>query len=132
MVNGTKEIEIEHLLLMLLGAYLVYHFFLRRCPKCGHMVYQCKSLGCNCGSKGCPNGCGKGCSKGIGKGFGKGCSKIFEGFTPLDTIHTSLDDSINNPSCCISNTAGYSIDPIAINGSAPGYATNSAYANPCN
>ena len=120
MVNGTKEIEIEHLLLMLLGAYLVYHFFLRRCPKCGHMVYQCKSLGCNCGSKGCPNG------------FGKGFGKILEGFTPLDTIHTSLDESINNPSCCISNTAGYSIDPIAINGSAPGYATNSAYANPCN
>tara|TARA_B110000858_G_scaffold155943_1_gene178166 strand:- start:3038 stop:3535 length:498 start_codon:yes stop_codon:yes gene_type:complete len=31
MVNGTKEMEVEHLLLILLGAYLVYHFFLRRC-----------------------------------------------------------------------------------------------------
>ena len=124
MVNGTKEIEIEHLLLMLLGAYLVYHFFLRRCPKCGHMVYQCKSLGCNCGIKGCPNGCGK--------GFGKGFGKIFEGFTPLDTIHTSLDDSINNPSCCISNTAGYSTDPFPVSESAPGFQTISGYANPCN
>ena len=100
MANGTKEMEVEHLLLMLLGAYLVYHFFLRRCPFCGKI--------------GCRSKCG------------------IEGFTPLDTIHTSLDESINNPSCCISNTAGYSIDPIAINGSAPGYATNSAYANPCN
>ena len=92
--------EVEHLLLMLLGAYLVYHFFLRRCPFCGKI--------------GCRSKCG------------------IEGFTPLDVIHTSLDESINNPSCCISNTAGYSIDPIAINGSAPGYATNSAYASPCN
>jgi hypothetical protein len=99
----AKEMEVEHLLLMLLGAYLVYHFFLRRCPICGKI--------------GCSNECGK-------------CG--IEGFTPLDVIHTSLDESINNPSCCISNTAGYSIDPIAINGSAPGYATNSAYASPCN
>ena len=84
---ATKEIEVEHLLLMLLGAYLVYHFFLRR---------------------------------------------YIDGFTPLDVIHTSLDESINNPSCCISNTAGYSTDPIPINGSSPGFQTISAYANPCN
>jgi len=117
----AKEMDVTHLLLLLLGAYLVYHFFLRRCPKCGHMVYQYKSLGCNCGIKGCPNGCGK--------GFGE----ILEGFTPLDTIHTSLDESINNPSCCISNTAGYSTDPISISESiAPGFSTISAYANPCN
>jgi hypothetical protein len=83
----AKEMEVEHLLLMLLGAYLVYHFFLRRC---------------------------------------------INGFTPLDTIHTSLDESINDPSCCISNTAGYAVDPVALNGAAPGFSTISAYANPCN
>ena len=79
--------------------YLIYHFFLRRCPICG-------AIGCNkCG---------------------------IEGFTPLDTIHTSLDESINNPSCCISNTAGYSTDPFPVSEAAPGFSTISAYANPCN
>jgi len=102
MVNGVKEMEVEHLLLMLLGAYLVYHFFLRRCPLCG-------KIGCKCGGN-----CG------------------IEGFTPLDTIHTSLDESINNPSCCISNTAGYSSDPFPVSEAAPGFQTISAYANPCN
>ena len=48
----TKEMDVTHLLLLLLGAYLVYHFFLRGC---------------------------------------------IERFTPLDTIHTSLDESINKP-----------------------------------
>ena len=61
-----------------------------------------------------------------------GCRSNREYFTSIDTIQTSLDESINNPSCCISNTAGYSTDPIAISEAAPGFATNSAYANPCN
>ena len=61
-----------------------------------------------------------------------GCRCNREYFTSIDTIQTSLDESINNPSCCISNTAGYSTDPIAVSGSAPGFATRSAYANPCN
>ena len=60
------------------------------------------------------------------------CCCNLEGFTPLDTIQTSLDESINNPSCCISNTAGYIIDPVAVSEAAPGFATNTAYANPCN
>jgi len=109
MVNGVKEMEVEHLLLMLLGAYLVYHFFLRRCPLCG-------KIGCKC--RGCSGKCGGNCG--------------IEGFTPLDTIHTSLDESINNPSCCISNTAGYSSDPFPVSEAAPGFQTISAYANPCN
>ena len=61
-----------------------------------------------------------------------GCSCNREYFTPLNTIQTSLDESINNPSCCISNTAGYTIDPVAVSEAAPGFATKSAYANPCN
>ena len=96
----VNEIELEHLLIFGIIAFVVYHFFLRRCPFCGLIKSQC------------------------------GCLR--ERFTPLDTIQTSLDESINNPSCCISNTAGYSTDPIAVSGSAPGFATRSAYANPCN
>ena len=91
MANGVNEIELEHVLIFIVVAFVLYHVMKRR--------------GCGCN---------------------------LEGFTPLDTIQTSLDESINNPSCCISNTAGYSTDPIAVSGSAPGFATRSAYANPCN
>lgn len=94
------DVRLEHLLLFLFAAFLVYHFFLKRCLYCGKPRGQC-------------------C-----------CNK--EGFTPLDTIHTSLDESINNPSCCISNTAGYSNDPFPVSEAAPGFSTISAYANPCN
>jgi hypothetical protein len=87
----VNEIELEHVFIFIIVAFILYHLM---------------------------------------KGRGCGCN--LEGFTPLDTIQTSLDESINNPSCCISNTAGYSTDPIAVSGSAPGFATRSAYANPCN
>ena len=87
----VKEIELEHILLFVIAAFMLYHFTNRGC----------------------------------------GCNRL-EGFTPLDTIHTSLDESINNPSCCISNTAGYSVDPVALSESSPGFAINTAYANPCN
>ena len=60
-----------------------------------------------------------------------GCRCNREYFTPLDTIQTSLDESINNPSCCISNTAGYSTDTFPVSESAPGFATISAYQTPC-
>jgi len=96
----AKEMEFEHLLIFGIIAFVVYHFFLRRCPFCGLIKSQCRCLR--------------------------------ERFTPLDTIQTSLDESINNPSCCISNTAGYIIDPVAVSEAAPGFATNTAYANPCN
>ena len=89
----VKEIELEHILLFVIAALMLYHFTKR---------------GCGCGARG------------------------LEGFTPLDTIHTSLDDSINNPSCCISNTAGYSTDPFPVSEAAPGFQTISGYANPCN
>lgn len=94
----VKEIELEHILLFVIAACMLYHFTKR---------------GCGCSGKSC------------------GCNRL-EGFTPLDTIQTSLDESINNPSCCISNTAGYSVDPVALSESAPGFAINTAFANPCN
>ena len=91
MVNGI-EVELEHVLIFIVVAFVLYHVLNNR------------------------SGCG--------------CNREY--FTPLNTIQTSLDESINNPNCCISNTAGYSTDPIAISEAAPGFATRSAYANPCN
>ena len=96
----AKETEFEHLLIFGIIAFVVYHFFLRRCPFCGLIKSQC------------------------------GCLR--ERFTPIDTIQTSLDESINNPSCCISNTAGYSTDPFPVSEAASGFQTISAYASPCN
>jgi len=68
----------------------------------------------------------------------RGCGRIMsqcrcrkEGFSVLDTIQTALSENINNPSCCISNTAGYNTEPVAVSPSAPGFATRTAYANPC-
>ena len=52
-------------------------------------------------------------------------------FTPLDTIQTSLDENINNPNCCISNTAGYSTDPVPESNASPGFSTITAFNNPC-
>ena len=45
-------------------------------------------------------------------------------------MSTALDD-MNNSGCCVSNTAGYSIDPVAVSPAAPGYSTVSAFSNPC-
>ena len=52
------------------------------------------------------------------------------GFSPEVVMNTALDD-INNSGCCVSNTAGYSINPIAVSPAAPGYSTVSAFSNPC-
>ena len=60
----AKEMEFEHLLIFGIIAFVVYHFFLRRCPFCGLIKSQCRCLR--------------------------------ERFTPLDTIQTSLDESINS------------------------------------
>ena len=102
MVKTSKilSMNLENFFILAIGAFLIYHFFIKRCSICGLTKAQCK------------------------------CKREY--FTPLDTIHTSLDESINNPSCCISNTAGYVVDPIAVSGAAPGFSTISAYANPCN
>ena len=61
MVNGVVELKMEHVL-MLLGAYLVYHFFLRRCPFYELDGFQCeypetctKQEDCDCG-RGTPEG----------------------------------------------------------------------------
>ena len=53
-----------------------------------------------------------------------------DGFSPEVVMSTALDD-MNNAGCCVSNTAGYSIDPVAVSPAAPGYSTVSAFSNPC-
>ena len=54
-----------------------------------------------------------------------------EGFSPEVVASTSLSD-MNNRGCCVSNTAGYSYNPISLDNSvAPGFGIVSAYSNPC-
>ena len=40
-------------------------------------------------------------------------------------------DKLNHAGCCVSNTAGYTIQPVAISPLAPGFANKGAYKNPC-
>jgi len=53
-----------------------------------------------------------------------------EGFTPDEVLNTALAD-INNAGCCVSNTAGYGVNPVAVSSAAPGFATIGAFSNPC-
>ena len=53
-----------------------------------------------------------------------------EGFSPEVVASTALGD-MNSRGCCISNTAGYSFNPVAVSEAAPGFATVSAFSNPC-
>ena len=53
-----------------------------------------------------------------------------EGFSPEVVASTALSD-MNGRGCCISNTAGYSFNPVAVSSAAPGFATVSAFSNPC-
>lgn len=53
-----------------------------------------------------------------------------EGFSPQDVASTAMSD-MNGRGCCISNTAGYSINPMAVSEAAPGFSTVSAFSNPC-
>ena len=53
-----------------------------------------------------------------------------EGFSPEVVASTALGD-MNGHGCCISNTAGYSFNPVAVSRAAPGFATVSAFSNPC-
>ena len=53
-----------------------------------------------------------------------------EGFSPEVVASTALGD-MNGRGCCISNTAGYSFNPVSVSPSAPGFATVSAFSNPC-
>ena len=57
-------------------------------------------------------------------------NRIGNNFSPEVVMSTALDD-MNNSGCCVSNTAGYSIDPVAVSPAAPGYSTVSAFSNPC-
>jgi len=53
-----------------------------------------------------------------------------DGFSPEVVMNTALSD-MNNAGCCVSNTAGYSIDPVAVSPAAPGFSTVGAFGNPC-
>ena len=53
-----------------------------------------------------------------------------EGFSPEDVASTALHD-MNGKGCCISNTAGYSYNPVSVDGAAPGFGIVSAFSNPC-
>ena len=53
-----------------------------------------------------------------------------EGFSPEVVASTALGD-MNGYGCCISNTSGYSFNPVAVSPAAPGFATVSAFSNPC-
>jgi len=53
-----------------------------------------------------------------------------EGFTPDEVLNTALAD-INKAGCCVSNTAGYGVNPIPVSEAAPGYSTIGPYSNPC-
>ena len=55
---------------------------------------------------------------------------VGNGFSPEVVMNTALSD-MNNAGCCVSNTAGYSIDPVAVSPAAPGFSTVSAFSNPC-
>ena len=52
------------------------------------------------------------------------------GFSPGEVMDTSLD-SMNRRGCCVGNTAGYSVNPVAVSKYAPGFATIGAFSNPC-
>jgi len=52
------------------------------------------------------------------------------GFTPHQVMNTSLD-KLNKAGCCVGNTAGYGVNPVAVSPAAPGFATIGAFSNPC-
>lgn len=52
------------------------------------------------------------------------------GFTPGEVMDTSLAD-LNKAGCCVGNTAGYGVNPVAVSPAAPGFARIGAYSNPC-
>ena len=52
------------------------------------------------------------------------------GFSPGEVMDTSLD-SMNRRGCCVGNTAGYGVVPVAVSPNAPGFATIGAFSNPC-
>ncbi len=53
-----------------------------------------------------------------------------EGFAPSEVINTSLDE-LNKAGCCVGNTAGYGVNPVAVSPAAPGFAIIGAFSNPC-
>jgi len=47
-----------------------------------------------------------------------------------NTINTALDN-LNNAGCCISNQAGYAVQPVPVSEAAPGFSTIVPNTNPC-
>jgi len=46
------------------------------------------------------------------------------------TINTALDN-LNNAGCCVSNQAGYAVQPVPVSEAAPGFSTIVPNTNPC-
>ena len=40
-------------------------------------------------------------------------------------------DKLNRAGCCVGNTAGYTVQPVAVSPRAPGFASIGAFNNPC-
>jgi len=55
---------------------------------------------------------------------------IGNGFSPGEVMDTSLN-GMNRAGCCVGNTAGYGVNPVAVSPAAPGFATIGAFSNPC-
>ena len=53
-----------------------------------------------------------------------------DGFSPGEVMDTSLDE-LNKAGCCVGNTAGYGVLPVAVSPAAPGFARIGAFSNPC-
>ena len=49
-----------------------------------------------------------------------------EGFAPNEVM-----DDLNKAGCCVGNTAGYGVNPVAVSPAAPGFPTIGAFSNPC-
>ena len=58
--------------------------------------------------------------------FAKHCSNM-ESFASTNTAF----DKLNRAGCCVGNTAGYTVQPLAVSPMAPGFSTIGAFNNPC-
>ena len=62
--------------------------------------------------------------------FGFLFAKHFSNIELFESTNVEFD-KLNKAGCCVSNTAGYTIQPVAISPLAPGFANKGAYKNPC-
>ena len=52
------------------------------------------------------------------------------GFSPGEVM-TRKFHTMNRAGCCVGNTAGYGVNPVAVSPAAPGFAMIGAFSNPC-